>query len=123
MPGLVARVDVASAPAAGSVVDMKTRIVVIDNYDSFVYNLVQYIGELDAEPLVVRNDEIDVAGLKALNPDGILISPGPVDQKTRVSRARRSSTSPKRASRSSASVLGISASGRSMGQRSCVPPR
>ncbi len=56
---------------------MKTRIVVIDNYDSFVYNLVQYIGELGAEPHVVRNDEIDVAGLKALNPDGILISPGP----------------------------------------------
>ena len=63
--------------AAGSVSGMKTRIVVIDNYDSFVYNLVQYVGELGAEPCVVRNDEIDVAGIKALDPDGILISPGP----------------------------------------------
>ena len=56
---------------------MKTRIVVIDNYDSFVYNLVQYIGELGAEPYVVRNDEVDIAAISALNPDGMLISPGP----------------------------------------------
>ncbi|MGH9294789.1 MAG: anthranilate synthase component II, partial [Acidimicrobiales bacterium] len=56
---------------------MSQRIVVIDNYDSFVYNLVQYLGELGAEPKVVRNDELDVAGLRHLAPDGLLVSPGP----------------------------------------------
>jgi anthranilate synthase/aminodeoxychorismate synthase-like glutamine amidotransferase len=50
---------------------------VIDNYDSFVYNLVQYLGELGAEPVVVRNDEFDVAGLQAFAPDLLLVSPGP----------------------------------------------
>src|SRR3546814_13276114 len=53
------------------------RVLVIDNYDSFVFNLVQYLGELGAEPVVVRNDEIDLAGVEALDPDAILISPGP----------------------------------------------
>jgi len=50
---------------------------VIDNYDSFVYNLVQYLGELGAEPIVVRNDEFDLAGLLTFNPDLLLVSPGP----------------------------------------------
>jgi anthranilate synthase/aminodeoxychorismate synthase-like glutamine amidotransferase len=50
---------------------------VIDNYDSFVYNLVQYLGELGAEPIVVRNDEFDVAGLVTFTPDLLLVSPGP----------------------------------------------
>ena len=49
----------------------------MDNYDSFTYNLVQYLGELGAEPLVHRNDQIDLAGVEALDPDAILISPGP----------------------------------------------
>ena len=49
----------------------------IDNYDSFVYILVQYLGELGAEPIVYRHDEIDLAGIRDLAPDGILISPGP----------------------------------------------
>ncbi len=53
------------------------RILVVDNYDSFVYNLVQYLGQLGAEPLVYRNDAIDVAEARALEPDGVLISPGP----------------------------------------------
>lgn len=53
------------------------RIVVIDNYDSFVYNLVQYLGQLGAEPVVHRHDAIDLAEIRALRPDGILISPGP----------------------------------------------
>ena len=52
-------------------------MLVIDNYDSFVFNLVQYLGELGAEPIVHRNDEIDLAGIEALDPDAILISPGP----------------------------------------------
>jgi anthranilate synthase component II len=53
------------------------RVVVIDNYDSFVYNLVQYLGELGAEPIVHRNDAITVDEVAALAPDAILISPGP----------------------------------------------
>jgi anthranilate synthase component 2 len=52
-------------------------ILVIDNYDSFTYNLVQYLGELGAEPHVVRNDAVDVAGVAALKPERIVISPGP----------------------------------------------
>ena len=53
------------------------RILVIDNYDSFVYNLVQYLGELGAEPIVARNDELTVDDAVAVNPDGVLLSPGP----------------------------------------------
>lgn len=53
------------------------RIVVIDNYDSFVYNLVQYLGEAGAEPIVYRNDKISARAVIDLAPDGILISPGP----------------------------------------------
>jgi anthranilate synthase/aminodeoxychorismate synthase-like glutamine amidotransferase len=53
------------------------RILVVDNYDSFVYNLVQYLGQLGAEPMVYRNDAIDVATARALAPDGVVISPGP----------------------------------------------
>ncbi|MDQ0918695.1 aminodeoxychorismate/anthranilate synthase component II [Paenibacillus sp. V4I5] len=52
-------------------------ILVIDNYDSFTYNLVQYLGEIGEEVIVHRNDEIDLAGVEALAPDHILISPGP----------------------------------------------
>ena len=52
-------------------------MLVIDNYDSFVYNLVQELGELGAEPVVYRNDAIDVAGIRAEEPDAVLISPGP----------------------------------------------
>ncbi len=53
------------------------RVVVIDNYDSFVYNLVQYLGELGAEPLVYRPDEISLEGIEDLQPDALVISPGP----------------------------------------------
>ena len=52
-------------------------MLLLDNYDSFVYNLVQELGELGAEPLVYRNDAIDVAGIRAEKPDAVLISPGP----------------------------------------------
>jgi len=52
-------------------------ILVIDNYDSFTYNLVQYLGELGEEIVVRRNDEIDLDGIAKLAPDHILISPGP----------------------------------------------
>lgn len=52
-------------------------ILVIDNYDSFTYNLVHYVGECGEEVLVVRNDEISIAGIENLNPKKIVISPGP----------------------------------------------
>lgn len=52
-------------------------ILMIDNYDSFTFNLVQYLGELGATVVVKRNDEIDVAGVRALAPSHIVISPGP----------------------------------------------
>ena len=53
------------------------RVLVIDNYDSFTYNLVQYLGELGAEPEVVRNDKAEVAELTESRPDRLVISPGP----------------------------------------------
>jgi anthranilate synthase/aminodeoxychorismate synthase-like glutamine amidotransferase len=53
------------------------RILVIDSYDSFVYNLVQYLGELGAEPEVHRNDALSVDEAVSLEPDGVLLSPGP----------------------------------------------
>src|ERR1700683_832139 len=56
---------------------MGPRVLVVDNYDSFVYNLVREVGELGAEPVVFRNDAIDVAGIRAAQPDAVLISPGP----------------------------------------------
>jgi anthranilate synthase/aminodeoxychorismate synthase-like glutamine amidotransferase len=53
------------------------RVLVIDNYDSFVYNLVQYLGELGAEPIVHRHDAITIDAMRGLEPDAVLISPGP----------------------------------------------
>ncbi|MDQ3860591.1 MAG: aminodeoxychorismate/anthranilate synthase component II [Actinomycetota bacterium] len=53
------------------------RVLVIDNYDSFTYNLVQYLGELGAEVLVRRNDEVSTEEIPALHPDRIVVSPGP----------------------------------------------
>ncbi|MFM8351939.1 MAG: anthranilate synthase component II [Acidimicrobiia bacterium] len=56
---------------------MAARILVLDNYDSFVFNLVQYLGELGAEPVVHRCDELTIDEIEALGIDGVLISPGP----------------------------------------------
>ena len=53
------------------------KLLVIDNYDSFTYNLVQYFGELGAEVTVKRNDEISLSGIRNLRPERICISPGP----------------------------------------------
>jgi anthranilate synthase component 2 len=53
------------------------KVLVIDNYDSFVYNLVQYIGELGAKPIVYRNDELTLEKAMELSPERIIISPGP----------------------------------------------
>ena len=56
---------------------MAARVLVVDNYDSFVYNLVQYLGQLGAEPIVKRNDALDLDEVAELGICGILISPGP----------------------------------------------
>ncbi|WP_240451123.1 aminodeoxychorismate/anthranilate synthase component II [Wenzhouxiangella sp. XN201] len=53
------------------------KVLMIDNYDSFTYNLVQYLGELGADVHTVRNDAIDIAGIRELAPDRIVLSPGP----------------------------------------------
>jgi anthranilate synthase/aminodeoxychorismate synthase-like glutamine amidotransferase len=60
-----------SGPGAG------LTVLVIDNYDSFVYNLVQYLGELGADTVVWRNDAAGIDEVRRLGPDGVLISPGP----------------------------------------------
>jgi anthranilate synthase component 2 len=56
---------------------MGARVLVIDNYDSFVYNLVQYLGELGATPIVHRDDALTLAEAVGIEPDAVLISPGP----------------------------------------------
>jgi anthranilate synthase/aminodeoxychorismate synthase-like glutamine amidotransferase len=56
---------------------MGAKVLVIDNVDSFVYNLVQYLGELGAQPVVVRNNETSVTDALATKPDAVLLSPGP----------------------------------------------
>jgi anthranilate synthase component 2 len=56
---------------------MARRVLVLDNYDSFTYNLVQYLGELGEPPEVARNDELTVAQVEAMAPLGVVISPGP----------------------------------------------
>ncbi|MGR9072171.1 MAG: anthranilate synthase component II [Gammaproteobacteria bacterium] len=53
------------------------KVVMVDNYDSFTYNLVQYLGELGADVEVVRNDQVGIRDIEAMNPDRIVISPGP----------------------------------------------
>ena len=65
-----------SANATGTAAS-GARVLVIDSYDSFVYNLVQYLGELGADPIVVRNDQLTVDEAVSLAPDAVLLSPGP----------------------------------------------
>lgn len=66
-----------SADSAKNAATKAPRVVVIDNYDSFVYILVQYLGELGADLHVYRHDEITIDEIRELAPDGILVSPGP----------------------------------------------
>lgn len=60
---------------------MSIKVIMVDNYDSFTYNLVQYFGELGADVQVIRNDEINADDIADLNPDKIVISPGPCTPK------------------------------------------
>ena len=80
------------------------NVLVIDNYDSFTYNLVQYLGELGAEVDVVRNDKAEVAELLERAADRLVISPGPAPRPRPASRSRRREPSPRQASRRSASA-------------------
>src|SRR3990167_5343138 len=57
--------------------NVKPHLLMIDNYDSFTYNIVQYLGELGADVTVARNDEITLEGIAALAPDRLVVSPGP----------------------------------------------
>ena len=57
--------------------DCDARVLVIDNYDSFAYNLVQYVGEVAGAVTVRRNDAVDLAGIREIDPDGVIVSPGP----------------------------------------------
>jgi anthranilate synthase component 2 len=59
----------------------KIKLLMVDNYDSFTYNIVQYFGELGADIEVFRNDEIDLEGIAARKPDRLVISPGPCSPK------------------------------------------
>ncbi len=61
-------------PGAG---DSDARVLVVDNYDSFAYNLVQYVGEVAGAVAVRRNDAVDLDGIRQLDPDGVVVSPGP----------------------------------------------
>lgn len=63
-------------------------LLMIDNYDSFTYNVVQYLGELGADVHVIRNDELSVAEIEALNPERIVVSPAPARPPRRACRWR-----------------------------------
>lgn len=69
------------------------RLLMIDNYDSFTFNIVQYFAELGAQVEVVRNDEVSLAQIAALRPDRLVVSPGPCSRPKRVSRWLRFSIS------------------------------
>ena len=95
-------------------------LLVIDNYDSFTYNLVQYLGELGADVRVVRNDELAVAEIAALAPTHIVISPGPCTPNEAGISLAVITSSPGR-SRSSACASATRRSARPSAARSCAP--
>ena len=88
------------------------RVLVIDNYDSFVYNLVQYLGELGAEPIVHRHDAITIDEMDAIAPDAVLISPGP----GRPSDAGRSNEAIRHFGERGVPVLGVCLGHQCIGQ-------
>ena len=95
-------------------------LLMIDNYDSFTYNLVQYFGELGAEVRVFRNDEITVEQIEALKPDHIVISPGPCTPNEAGISVPLIKDSPARC-RFSASAWATRASARLSAARSSTP--
>jgi anthranilate synthase component II len=99
-----------------------SRVVVIDNYDSFVYNLVQYLGELGADPQVYRPDEISLEGIEDLRPDALVISPGPgrpEDAKlsnAAIERFARDRTAPSAGDKVTFPILGVCLGHQCIGQ-------
>lgn len=79
MYGCTYTVSFATGGSPISTMPGQTMLLLIDNYDSFTYNLVHYLGELGADVLVRRNDALDVQQAMALNPSAIVLSPGPCD--------------------------------------------
>ena len=98
-------------------------LLMIDNYDSFTYNLVQYLGELGEDVKVARNDEITLDEIERLAPERIVISPGPVHAQRGRHLARRSSGASPGASRSSACASATRRSARRSAARSCTRRR
>ena len=100
------------------------KVLIIDNYDSFVYNLAQYVGELGSHPQVFRNDKLTLKQAQALEPDRIIISPGPGNPEDEhyfgVCQAVLKTMS--REYRRWASAWAIRASAQSSGGRSSAPP-
>jgi anthranilate/para-aminobenzoate synthase component II len=96
------------------------RLLMIDNYDSFTYNIVQYFGELGQDVRVFRNDAITLDEIARLNPDYLVISPGPCAPARPAFRWPRSRNSPARF-RCSASALATSPSAKPSAARSCTP--
>ncbi len=72
--GAAPRAETGWRPGAG---DGDARVLVVDNYDSFAYNLVQYVGEVAGWVTVRRNDAVDLEAIRRLDPDGVVVSPGP----------------------------------------------
>ena len=86
------RIEERCRQSGAAILSPVARVLVIDSYDSFVYNLVQYLGELGADPVVVRNDALTVDEAVALQPDLVLLSPGPGptrDERHHLRRHRR----------------------------------
>lgn len=97
-------------------------LLMIDNYDSFTYNVVQYLGELGAEVKVIRNDELTIAQIEALKPERIVVSPALAPQLKRVCRWRQSSILPGNCP-FSVSAWATSPSARPLAGTWCVPVR
>src|SRR4051812_41602602 len=93
-------------------------LLVIDNYDSFTYNLVQYLGELGADVTVRRNDAVTVEEVGQLAPEGIVLSPGRAHRRRRASPWTSFAPGARRR-RSSACALAIRPSAKPTGERSC----
>ena len=117
----VDRAAPAHQPGDGADEMTAVRVLVVDNYDSFVYNLVQYLGQLGADVVVRRNDAVTPADLDALGVDGVLISPGPgTPQDAGAVDGVRRRRAPTPRCRCSACASGTRRSARCSARRSCA---
>lgn len=95
-------------------------LLMIDNYDSFTYNVVQYLGELGSQVKVVRNDELTIAEIEALNPERIVVSPVLAPRPRPAFPSKRSNTSPA-SCQSSAFASAINPSVKPLAVMWCAP--